>query len=105
MKTVRRIIIGAFYLMGTWTMVSFAGVMFNPGNAEIWTMSLMWSLLASLLVMPGLVLAHHASHSRSRKQNASASEPSEQPSFQPPFVEKEQEEAPLWPAAEEKSAQ
>ena len=46
--------------MAIWVLSSFAGLMINPSNAEIWTTSLMWSLLSSLIVMPILVVVHHA---------------------------------------------
>lgn len=37
-------------------LISFAGTMLDFSRAEFWTQSLMWSLLATLLVVPVLVL-------------------------------------------------
>lgn len=39
-----------------WVLISFAGTMLDFSRAEFWTQSLMWSLLATLLVVPMLVL-------------------------------------------------
>ena len=38
-------------------MVSFGGAMFDPVHAATWAGSLMWSLLATLILIPGFVLA------------------------------------------------
>jgi len=99
MNTVRKIIIGSFYFIGSWVIASFVGVMFNPSNAGLWTTSLMWSLLASLLVMPGLVLVYHASQARHQKERKVSRDVE-----RPPFVEDEHEEGTLWPMPEEDSS-
>lgn len=101
MKSIRRVISGTFYLIGTWVILSFIGVMFNPSNAEIWTQSLMWSLLASLIILPGLVFAHHAGQTRQRKKEASVSEETKET----PFIEEEHRDTTLWPTSEEQSSQ
>jgi hypothetical protein len=64
--------------------------MFNASNAEFWTASLIWSLFASLLVMPGLVIAYHAFLKRE------VQEPSISLREQPLFIENEVKEG-LWP--------
>jgi len=46
--------------MAAWVFSSFAGLLINPSNADLWTTSLMWSMIASLLVMPVLVFVYHA---------------------------------------------
>lgn len=43
-------ILAAF--VGVWLFSSFAGVMFDPMRANLWTQSLMWSLLASVTLAP-----------------------------------------------------
>lgn len=100
MKSIRKLIPILAILMGLWVMASFVGVMLNVSNADFWTTSLMWSLLASLLVMPALVMMHHATYEMPTTQ--------EQPSGvassvqnQPPFVPEEEEEGMLWPDSEE----
>lgn len=95
MKIVRQIIIGLSVLVGCWVGISFVGVMFNIGNAEFWTVSLMWALLASVFVMPGLVIAHHASQ-RTRKQ---AEREHAQRTMQPTaFVDETERGDALWPS-------
>jgi uncharacterized membrane protein len=60
MPIVRQLIPGLSALMGVWVFLSFAGVMFNAGNAGFWTTSLISALLASVVLMPILVVLHHA---------------------------------------------
>ena len=70
MTIVRFLIPGLSALMGIWVVLSFAGVMFNPGNAGFWTTSLVSALLASVLVMPVLVIVHHATSQRDARPTA-----------------------------------
>jgi len=107
MKTVRQLIFALSALMGIWVIGSFLGVMFNTANAEFWTTSLMWSLLASVIVMPGLVVAHHANNRRARRKAAKqqpemAASPVEE---QSPFIDEEEQEGALWPEPENRSSQ
>lgn len=39
-------------LVGIWLLGSFLGVMFNPGRADLWTRSLMWAMLSSVILAP-----------------------------------------------------
>lgn len=39
-------------LVGIWLLGSFLGVMFNPGRADLWTQSLMWAMLSSVILAP-----------------------------------------------------
>lgn len=64
MSPVRRLIIALSFGIGFWVLASFAGTMLDPAHAEPWTTSLMWSLLASALVSPALLMAYH--HTRRR---------------------------------------
>lgn len=43
------------WLTGLWLLSSFLGVMFNPSQASLWTQSLMWALLASVILAPALL--------------------------------------------------
>jgi hypothetical protein len=43
--------------VGLWTMTSFAAVMIGAPHAAFWTSSLMWALLASMLLFPALLMA------------------------------------------------
>jgi len=96
MKIARQIIIGLSVFIGFWVGLSFIGVMFDIGNAEFWTVSLMWGLLASVIVMPGLVIVHHASRrAQARAEREDAREAVEQPA---PFVDDAEEEGVLWPS-------
>jgi hypothetical protein len=39
-------------VVGLWLLASFGGVMFDPLRANLWTQSLMWALLASVVLAP-----------------------------------------------------
>ena len=99
MKIVRQIIFGLSVFIGFWVGLSFIGVMFDIGNAEFWTTSLMWALLASVVVMPGLVIAHHASEqAEARESRERARQATEQT---PAFVDETAKEGALWPSEAE----
>jgi hypothetical protein len=103
MKFIRKLIPILAGLLGLWVMGSFVGVMFNLSNADFWTTSLMWSLLASLLVMPALVMVYHATGTprkaaSDQEGRKGASSPTIQ--RQPPFVSEEEEEGVLWSEGE-----
>lgn len=107
MKTIRRSIVGLSALMAAWVAISFIGVMFNTGNAGFWTTSLMWSLLASVLVMPTLVIAHHATNRAERADREEGQEYSDEPETvsssreeQPAFINEREQEHPPWPPVE-----
>lgn len=54
----KRILNYAAIAVGLWVLASFAGTMIDKANGELWTQSLMVSLIASLLVLPAaLILA------------------------------------------------
>lgn len=62
MSKIRRLIIPLSAGIGSWVLISFTGTMLGAPGAEAWTSSLMWALLAALLVFPMLLMAnHHAS--------------------------------------------
>lgn len=65
--------------------------MFNEANADLWTNSLMWSLLSFLIIMPALVVVNHAS----LQQSAAPPEP--EPEEQMSFVDEDAEEGTTWP--------
>jgi hypothetical protein len=106
MKTIRRVIFMTGVLIGVWVASSFVGVMFDTGNAEFWTTSLMWGLLASIVVMPALVVAHHANERALRKAATKVS-PEQAPALdeQPSFVEESDREELLWPPTEEEAGE
>jgi len=51
--------------VGLWMLVSFAAVMLGAPHAVFWTSSLMWALLASMLLFPALLMAWLGSHADS----------------------------------------
>lgn len=108
MQVIRKIILGLSVFMGVWVAGSFIGVMFNIGNPEFWTASLMWSLLASVLVMPGLVIAHHAriqaERKAARKEMQMVQESISTPDEHTAFVTEEHRGRTLWPEVEENSS-
>lgn len=100
MKIIRLIILGLSFVMGTWVIASFAGVMVNAGDADFWTTSLMWSLLASVLVMPALVVAHHATKNAEKRAAQKQMEQAAQ-SEEAPFVDEREEQRAAWPIEKE----
>jgi hypothetical protein len=103
MKVIRRLILILSALMGLWVIASFVGVMLNLPNIEFWTSSLMWSLLASVLVMPALVIAHHANVRSEREAARVQAEQTTRLHNQPPFIRSEEREGALWPETETKT--
>lgn len=96
MQNVRRAILYLSSVIGVWVAVSFGGAMVDSGNAAFWSSSLMWSLLAFLVVMPALAMVTHAStaqrQAQQRAAQASSSEEEEKM-----FVDEEDEVRTLWP--------
>lgn len=67
MLQLHRVIIVLGSGIGLWVLGSFAGTMLNPANAAFWTGSLMWSLLAGVLVAPALLAVSDASSARDER--------------------------------------
>jgi len=88
--------------MAFWVIASFAGVMVNAGDVGFWTTSLMWSLLASVIVMPGLVVAHHASKNAEKRAARKRKEGSPDAGEERPFIEEQERERAAWPVEGQK---
>jgi hypothetical protein len=102
MTNIRRLILALSAFIGVWVLVSFAGAMFDSANAALWSNSLMWALLSSLIVMPALVMVNHAS-TQSTKQTAAQPQASADEE-QEPFIQDESDEAhTLWPEPEQEA--
>lgn len=104
MPETRRLVLILSSAVGLWTLSSFAGAMFNPANAAFWSGSLMWSLLAILLVAPALLMIHHASSTGEAQRPASKTEKAETPAEEAPFVDEEGHPT-LWPQPSPKSSE
>jgi hypothetical protein len=102
MNAIRQSVFALSFLMGIWVLASFVGVMFNPSNAELWTNSLVWALLASVFVMPGLVVAYHMAP-RSVPTRQQTQGPTPLLRQQPPFVDEDEQEGALWPERDEEA--
>jgi len=102
MKQVRRLILALSAFIGVWVLVSFGGAMIDSGNAAFWSNSLMWALLSSLIIMPALVVANHASTKASRKRRTNQqTKPAQE---EEPFIQEESDEAhTLWPEPEQET--
>lgn len=61
-------------LIGIWVLGSFLGVMFDPARAHIWTQSLMWGMLASVILAPVFIFV---GTSPSDSSSPSAARPSQ----------------------------
>lgn len=64
-------------VIGLWLLGSFGGVMFDPARANLWTQSLMWAMLASVILAPVFIFV-----GTSPEQNQSSTRPT---SSQQPF--------------------
>jgi uncharacterized membrane protein YGL010W len=62
--------------VAVWVLGSFLGVMFDPARANLWTQSLMWALLASVILAPVFIFIGTSPDSQS---GASPSPQAEQP--------------------------
>jgi len=96
MISARRLIgfIGA--AVGLWMLASFGAVMFGAPTAEFWTSSLMWALLASMLLFPALLMAWLGSSTGLSRP--AAPHRTEEERSRTPFAE---DPSPLWPEPEE----
>lgn len=102
MRQVRRLIIALSSFIGIWFLVSTVGVMVDSANAALWSSSLMWSLLSSLVVMPALVMVNHASTKASRETARKQTQTPEQE--QEPFIQEDSDEThTLWPEPEQEA--
>jgi hypothetical protein len=63
-------------LVGIWLFGSFAGVMFDPMRAQLWTQSLMWALLASVTLAPVFLFVGTSDPSSSQSASPKQAEPS-----------------------------
>lgn len=63
-------------LVGLWVLGSFLGVMFDPARANMWTQSLMWSMLSSVILAPVFIfLGTSSSDTASESSPPSPSDP------------------------------
>lgn len=95
MQNVRRAILYLSSVIGVWVLVSFGGAMVG-GNAAFWSSSLMWSLLAFLVVMPALAMVTHASTAQQEAQQRAAQAASFEEEDKM-FVDEQDEVRTLWP--------
>lgn len=58
-----------------WVLGSFLGVMFDPSRANVWTQSLMWALLASVILAPVFLFFSTDSSDSSSSTSPSPAEP------------------------------
>ena len=96
MRQLRQFLLILGSVVGTWILGSFAGAMLNPANAAFWSGSLMWSLLAGLLIAPALLVINHASRT--------APVAPRDTSAQEPFVD-EKDRRTLWPEGSQTTAE
>lgn len=64
--------------IGIWVLGSFLGVMFDPTRANLWTQSLMWGMLASVILAPVFIFVG-TSPSGSSSPSAPPSSDADQP--------------------------
>ena len=75
----KRFFQGLAVFVGIWLLGSFAGVMFDPPRANLWTQSLMWSMLASVILAPVFIFVGTAPSTSSGQSpsNSRAEQPFE----------------------------
>lgn len=56
-------------LVGVWLLGSFAGVMFDTARANLWTQSLMWAMLSSVILAPVFLFVGTSSDSNQSPPN------------------------------------
>jgi hypothetical protein len=80
--------------VGIWLLGSFLGVMFDTARANLWTQSLMWALIACVVLAPVFLFV-----------GTSSSDSSPPPEAQQPFDAEERDEGPRerdgWPYTSE----
>jgi hypothetical protein len=77
MQTARRLIVALSSAIVLWVFTSVAGALLDPAHAALWSSSLMWSLLSTLLVAPALVMVFDTSLARTAEtpRRVAAQEP------------------------------
>lgn len=58
MIILRRILAGLGVLVIVWIAASIGGLIFDPGRMQLWSSSLIGAFLASLLIVPALVMLY-----------------------------------------------
>ncbi len=59
--------------VGIWVLGSFVGVMFDAAHQNVWTQSLMWSLLASVILAPVFIFVGTAPSSSTSQSTSNSS--------------------------------
>jgi len=95
----KRILTSLSIVVGAWVLISFGGAMFDPGNANLWTQSLMASLLTSLVVAPALfVLRQRNGQAPATKTDATPRQAKPKAQAEKPFVDEDSGQMrTLWP--------
>jgi hypothetical protein len=101
MSSTRHLIVSLGFGIGFWVLASFTGAMLDPMRAEPWTTSLMFSLLASAVIAPALLMAYHSARQESAHAQSTAAGEAK------PFVEEEAagQMTTLWPEPQSQEEQ
>lgn len=72
----KRLFQGLAIFVAVWVLGSFVGVMFDAARANLWTQSLMWALLASVILAPVFIFIGTSPGSSSSARSPSQAEQS-----------------------------
>lgn len=64
-------------LVGAWVLGSFVGVMFDPARANLWTQSLMWAMLSSVILAPVFIFVGTSESPSELRRQAQRDQPFE----------------------------
>jgi len=84
--------------VGLWMLISFAAVMLGAPHAAFWTSSLMWALLASMLLFPALLMAWLGSDTIPESSGSPRVQDGPRDHRPEPFAD---DPSSLWPAPQE----
>lgn len=87
MQPIRQLLTAFSFAIGLWLVVSVVGVMADPVRAGFWSASMMWALLASLMIAPALVMLYDPSVGTSERTETGSSESAAPDDAQKSFVD------------------
>jgi len=87
MQPIRQLLTAFSYVIALWVVTSVVGVMADSVRAGFWSGSLMWALLASLMIAPALVMLYDPSIGASDRTETGSSASSASDDSQKSFVD------------------
>jgi hypothetical protein len=101
MQPIRQLLTAFSFAIAVWLVGSVVGVVADPVRAEFWTASMMWALLAALMIAPALVMLYDPSIGNSERTETGSADSSASDGSQKSFVD----DARTAPVSEEPSSE